>query len=311
MINRTRLFVLFAVLLFASPALAAPAMFTAGVSLNKMFYFTSVVGVPQPSPPGTASVTGLGPASFTLPPGTLGAPSSGCTTGGYYPYLGWSLYRYNAGPGGFSPAFLPPSTGIFIPADTTMYPNYPTPRAGYMFLAVGPNGFGGAMPFVTVGSYTGLWPGLAVPSYYLYMSMMAPRGATPLTVPGAVTGSRVHSFLKSTANGPLVISSTGVATQAPWFTGTAVAYGPAGFYPTLVTAMGTDARTPLGMSGTISLVTPRLLHRYLKIGTILVFKNGDFASVATLTASFAPEPGRLALLATGLLGLFTLRRLRR
>ena len=75
--------------------------------------------------------------------------------------------------------------------------------------------------------------------------------------------------------------------------------------------MGTDSRNAPGSSGTISLVSPQLIYAYVGIGGTVTQLRNAAASTSKLSLSFMPEPGRLALLASGLLGLLTLTRLRR
>ena len=102
------------------------------------------------------------------------------------------------------------------------------------------------------------------------------------------------------------------STRAPWATGTVTAFDSTGVYVTNFTVTGSDNRNAAGTTGTISLVTPQLLHLYATSGTTVDQVTNQSASTSTLVLSFTPlpEPGQLALLASGLLGLARLSRKR-
>ncbi len=301
-------------LVLAAPALAVPALFSGGVSIStpRRAPGTLSVVVPQITPTGMLTVTGGSPASFTIPTGTFYTASAASlyfTFGLAYPLISVAppgIVRGNTGMGVFFPFYFSPGVPVMISADPTMSPNLAgSPRAGYMLLVPGPNGFGGAMKMATFGKYTGYWAPAG--GHTFYQTLMALRGSAFLpTVPGAVLGMRVPGV--GATPGVMSYTSVGVVTEIGWITGRAVAYEPAGAFATKVTLTGMDSRTP-GGSGMISMVSPRLLHIFFGIGAPLG-KSEAFASMAKLglVIGFVPEPGRLALLATGLLGLFALRR---
>ncbi len=87
-----------------------------------------------------------------------------------------------------------------------------------------------------------------------------------------------------------------------------------GFSITTYTGTGVDARTPTDhVTGNVSLVAPNVVYTYTangSTGIITSFRN-SYVSYDQIVLSFLPEPGRLGLLAIGLLGLFALSRLRR
>jgi hypothetical protein len=69
----------------------------------------------------------------------------------------------------------------------------------------------------------------------------------------------------STLYGPyLTQQAQYISTIAPWTTGKVRVYRPGFTYPTALTYSGYDNRTTAGLSGTLSLVRPRLIHSYLK-----------------------------------------------
>lgn len=87
---------------------------------------------------------------------------------------------------------------------------------------------------------------------------------------------------------------------------------------TIITAM--DSRNTAGTSGTIQLVTPRILYGYGiagpppapqdGTGTVTGLQTGVVGANHT-TLNFLPEPGQIALLGIGILGLMGISRLRR
>jgi len=69
-----------------------------------------------------------------------------------------------------------------------------------------------------------------------------------------------------------------------------------------------DNRNLAGTSGTISLVSPLLLWTYKGVGGSVQELRFGFASYSRLSLRFLPEPSRLWLLGSGLLGLIALLR---
>ena len=309
-------------LTLAAPAFAVPGLLTGSAILTTPRR-ASTYSITVPLTPTTVSnaVTGSSPASFTFPPGALfGSSTPSFTFTNYSLFAVGAVTRSNPGGGSFFPLFVTPYKVSTVPANATMSPNGSTSdRMGYIRLMAGPNGFVGAMKLTTMGTYSGTWTASFPPSTFPYsISQMvaAPRGGSTTTVPGVVTGTRPYQ-----ASPTFYFESTGVVTQLPWFTGMVTALEPAGAYSTFVSTSGTDYRTPLGLSGAISLVSPRLLHVFLTTtpsfagpdGIAVTTKSDAYASVARIDLSFTPlpEPTRLALLATGILGLHALAYLRR
>ena len=103
--------------------------------------------------------------------------------------------------------------------------------------------------------------------------------------------------------------------RMPFFTGTVMGYAPQGISVTTVTDTVGDARTTTHyMAGMVSLVSPSMVFSYKAFpdasGTIVTL-TWSTVSFDRIKLSFLPEPGRLALLGTGVLGLFALYRARR
>ena len=311
-------------LALAVPALAAPVLFSGNITTDRA-YTTSFPGlVLTASGSGTASATGVGPASFTIPAFALtgsALTSHSFENGVWFELPGApvvtvfsaNLSRYNVGKGGFAPSLSPGATYILFP-NTTAFPNSPPAlRTGFMRLKVGPNGLGGNMLVKSKGTYTGFTEGyVGRYSFVHYLSGL--RGSGTLvgpapTNPGAITGMSTN-----TSHSVIMLTITAASTRAPWITGTVTAINYDGVHSTFThVATGVDARNTAGTTGTISLVTPQTLNTYWEIGTILQRHRVQYASTSKLTLNFspAPEPGRMTLLASGLLGPFWLARLGR
>ena len=113
---------------------------------------------------------------------------------------------------------------------------------------------------------------------------------------------------------PLPAASIFASSRFPFFTGTVMNYAPQGNSATTRTNTGVDSRTTtFRMSGNISLVSPNMIFSYQaspdQNGTITTYR-ANFGSNDVLNLTFLPEPARLALLASGVLGLFALYRMR-
>jgi hypothetical protein len=105
-----------------------------------------------------------------------------------------------------------------------------------------------------------------------------------------------------------------LATRAPYTTGMVQIWQPNGNTNTIQTATGYDNRTQMGLSGTISLVHPRLTHSYLIDRSIDPNKpikmSWSSARMRKIDFRMLPEPRGMALLASGLAMLAGLYRLR-
>ena len=299
----------------ASPAWAAPVMFAGNIVTENAYNGTIVF--PRTAPgAGALSVSGSGPASFTVPSGAFVTPrmyliSTGFTLPG--PGFVGSVAAYFSGSnsaGILSPSFWTPSASFYFPANTTVFPGGPSsPRSGYFRLIAGPNGFGGNMPHIFKGSYSVHFT--TPPIQHVWFGIRGSGFGAPLPMavsnPSAIVGNTI------TVMG-LTFSLIAASARAAWLTGTVTAYVPSHspFVPMQVyTALGVDGRNAPGTSGTISLVTPQVLNSYSTVGTTIVVKENQTASVSTLTVTFLPEPAYLTLLATGFGGLFALSRIRR
>jgi hypothetical protein len=102
-------------------------------------------------------------------------------------------------------------------------------------------------------------------------------------------------------------------TIIPFTTGMITAFGPFGDTYTEFTLTGYDNRTPEGLSGVISMVRPRLRHTYSvprDPGDPIRMTWQD-TSAWQMDFHFLPEPGSTVMMASGLVVLAGLYRLRR
>ena len=304
----------------AGPALAAPALFSGNVTLTsgyrKNFYTPSG---PDPfdygtvfshvgTPSGTLSVTPGG--DFTVPPSTFKGGFTSTTVGfPGYPYFYVANIRTQL-TGNFSAGFLPPDTTLAFYADTTAFPNsVMNPRQGTVRLNVGPNGFGGYMGIYENILYTGLWQG-GVGVYDFYQFLIGTPGLDPA---GAVSSNLLFGTRTNTTNSGIMFKSEGPGTNFPWITGTLTLLQTDGYYSTVRTVTVSDNRTATasGFTGSISLVSARVINIYNRIGSTIQNKSEGWGRTTRINLEFLPEAGRLSLLAAGALGLLGLYRLRR
>ena len=87
-------------------------------------------------------------------------------------------------------------------------------------------------------------------------------------------------------------------------------YNVIGYYQTRITKTGYDNKAPgkvgaLTPTRVVSLVRPRLKHAYLNPSNPSepIFTNFQAARIWRMDVLFLPEPGEIALLATGIAGL--------
>jgi hypothetical protein len=119
-----------------------------------------------------------------------------------------------------------------------------------------------------------------------------------------------------TPNSPgdyVVIKAPYFYTLAPFTTGMVTGWQPFGNTNSEVTVTGYDNRTPNGLSGVISLVRPRLVHTY-KVPpdpNLPIVHTWASAGTWQMNFHFLPEPGSTAMMASGLVVLAGLYRLRR
>ncbi len=324
--HRAAAAVLVVAALLAGPA-DAQSLFSGNITTQRavVSYFPELALTASGSGSGSGSVTGSAPASFMLPAGAFtGTGMTVSTSTGYYRSVlpgvpraftfSANLARSNSGPGSFGPVFSPGAVYTVFPNSTTG-PQATINRQGYMRIKMGSQGFGGNMPLATSGTYAGHKHFIFKLAYFS-QTLMAVRGTglipTALSNQSALIGMSTHTMLMSTGGGPLIASVLAVSTHAPWFTGTVTAVDSLGVYGTNFTVTGADNRNAAGTAGTISLVTPQILHLYSVSGTTVSQLLNQSASTSTLVLSFTPlpEPGRLTLLAAGLLGLLVRTRMR-
>ena len=104
-----------------------------------------------------------------------------------------------------------------------------------------------------------------------------------------------------------------IYSEMPWTTGTVRVYEPLWPYVTTLTYRGSDARTPAGLNGKMSLVSARLRHPYrMKEDPPAnrIKKRHSTARVSTLEVTFLPEPEAIWMLGAGIVTLAALIRLR-
>ena len=310
---------------WALPALASPAMFSGFVTRFSAYNDICLPGYlfqggDSPYPCTQAATTNAsvmtGTGGFTLPAGQFALASAFTAVFPGYPYFGAAVGATNF-TGSFMTGYFPKSLMTTIAVDTTGFPDLPSiPRAASVKITYGSAGFGGNMLLSHTHDYFGtVAGGFGSYDFTNYFHQLRGIGAPWNT--DAVRGAKLHQT--ATTGGPTMApvpaASLAGSSRFPFFTGTLMAYAPQGISVTTFTGSGADSRTStFHASGMISLVAPNIVYSYAAVpdefGTITILFN-NFVSFDQINLNFLPEPKRLALLATGLLGLFALSRLRR
>jgi hypothetical protein len=197
------------------------------------------------------------------------------------PYAATSVYtvKFPTTMGSTGPPY---GTGYPVTPTTTFSGDFDFDRSGAIQIVPGPNRFGGTMRIFLRpgGSYWYQYITFSTPLIWkAYGGWPTPYQRTEysesrlgeidrsLTLPRyLLTTFGKNKFTTTTTTyGPYITYDVQyIATIAPWTTGRVKAYRLGGSYPTALTYTGYDNRTSAGLSGTVSLVRPRLIHSYLK-----------------------------------------------
>jgi hypothetical protein len=324
----------------AIPAFAADALFSGTVNRLQYGYYTTFATNPGT---GVAATQGGGSKpGFTIPSKAFSGGSFSYTAAfPGYPYFKAYRERFMT-KGSFTKSFKVPGTSYTImkPGNpvTAPYPNAlpTTPAPGYIRVKAGPRGFGGFWGAYDKGTIIGT---LASPGggggYSDFLFKAPPAGAVP-GIPKGLDhdgGKNNWTTLPTTSVPQTLCCAYSVITNQTFpsqmaglmgahvagvghITGTIVVSAPAGGYVTKATYVGTDARTPSGLNGTISMVAPATVQNYLLANPPTFDGNssvqqlfGDAAHAVRTQLTFLPEPTQLLMLASGITGLFLLRRL--
>jgi hypothetical protein len=300
----------------ATSASADPALFTGiGQQSGGILGVTPVTTLtgPTTAAPGIASVTSNG--DFTVPALAFSRNTPGYTFSipPVYPYAFARINQQNA-PGSFVRNYVSPSVPITVAGTNAIVPNVTgTPRAGFVRVVPGPQGFGGRMPVVfdkyylfDIATSLGILKARAQDNSITFggasLGAFAPGGTTPNGRGGSTYPSGSPQYAVTNALG---------TAKGPWITGMATAYEPHGAVITTTSRTATDARAVFD-TGTISLVTPRIQYIYQGDGTGTLLNLRDaFGIVHSVEIIFAPEPATGAMIAAGSLGLAAVGRVRR
>jgi hypothetical protein len=202
---------------------------------------------------------------------------------------------------------------------------YDFSRAGSIMITPGQNRFGGTMHFFYGANHT-YYQLITIKTGYIskaYGPPMDVRDPAANTVLGDVQYGGPFNIYRMTVLG-YERSTTGAGgfysrrnpyfyTLAPFTTGMVTAWQPFGGTNTEFTLTGYDNRTPAGLSGVVSLVRPRMVHVYSvpEDPTDPILMSWASASAWQMNFHFLPEPGGTMMLASGLVLMAGLYRLRR
>jgi hypothetical protein len=268
---------------------------------------------------GTAQVTSAG--GFAIPANAFSTSFTYTfTILPVYPYIHISKTVMNDA-GAFNNSYFVPSVPITVPIPTGTYPTVSaTPRSGFLRVVPGPKGFGGRVNWDITKIYTFDYvSSLGTLKLKIHPNHDAAgnfaHGGSPLGARGATDNPCCISYPLGypPTTFPQYVYSAALATfRGPWLTGMLTVGAPLGAVTTTTTQTGVDARSAPFTTGVISMVTPRNQYVWQKdgAGTLLSLRS-NFGVIHALELTFAPEPGQLAMLASGIVGLLGLQSFRR
>ena len=268
--------------------------------------------------------------TFTLP-STYHIPGYPTATR-YYSYFNLPGYFYNNNPNAVTT-----TTTLVGPVTTARSNNnYAFSRGGSIKITPGVNKFGGTMRFwFEPGGYfykgkAALSPGYAsykwnavrtrtnngngaTRPYHGYAStdpQLPPVAGVAQTYTYGST-QQTHTTLQTPSGQPVKYQFWAFSSIVPWTTGMAEVYQSLGYYITNLTATGYDNRTPSGLSGQLSLVQPLQFHNYRTAAGEATTSPYHTSWIRQAVMTFVPEPGAIALMGVGLLGVGGLYRARK
>lgn len=139
--------------------------------------------------------------------------------------------------------------------------------------------------------------------------MRTPQWRLGPSAPGKV--GNLNTQLYEYLPGGTTVANGNQLTVNPWTTGMASVHGP-GYFGTSFAQTGSHNFNPTNLTGMISLVQPFLFEGFSRSGNAFLGQQipGSTGGVFKHQMTFLPEPGTLALLGFGALGLAGLGRLR-
>jgi hypothetical protein len=253
-----------------------------------------------------------------------------------YPVLKFDFLRYNKAAGPFyAGAEVPGSAGNRTAVVTnSQYPfSTASPPQAVVRVKPGPNGFGGPLPIVQLSNYSGVKQGAGGTGSSNFVFIFAGPGGTWGSLP-TQNKPAGYSFATNVQTPSLMDARIAKHHPAVWaVTGTISASEPLAGAATFNIKTGMDERNAAGTSGVIQLVSSRTFTAYTVTpspppastacveavpgdgscdpgsATITGFIGGH-AGIFKTRLQVTPEPGTLALVAVGALGLVGMRRLR-
>lgn len=258
---------------------------------------------------------------FTLPTKAFSQAFSFTATFPGYPFLFGSADRYQK-QAVFAASYNTPSGISTFNPTNVLYPYATlTPPPGFVRQNFGPNGFGGAMTIVKRTAYTGLFAAGIGGNYEFSIPFTLTYGGCRFCLDLAGFSIAEHTFATTggTAMSPITNIKLFKAWGGPAMTGVITLSNPAPNAATYTVFTGMDNRNAAGTSGTIQLISPRLLFGYGiegpipppgdGTGTVTNIQTGVVGTLRTTIQ--VPEPAQLALITVGAFGLVGLVRRRR
>jgi hypothetical protein len=261
-----------------------------------------------------------------LPPINSGNPQTATTTpcvGGGFSNCGQLNHDlpYGGTPGGGPPGRYAGASISFVDG------NYDFDRAGSIMITPGKHRFGGTMQFFYGPNHIYYQRQTIIAGYstHGYGPQMDVRTDNNNTYLGDVQYGGPFLKYRMTLSGSYreitpsggfyLVKAPYFYTLAPFTTGTVTAVEPHGGQLSEFTLHGYDNRTPLGENGIVSMVRPRISRAYQVPHDVEEPIIMNFASISAWQMDFhfrpLPEPGSTAMLASGLLAIAGLYRLRR